>query len=148
MQSIINKRQSDHYYKALKTRTHLITMLIGILSRCDSMTEICEGIRALGSKLNHLGMEKAAAKSTASDELRNRGHEFFENLYFAIVKKYQSFLSDSRTFRLTFKEVLLIARIYDFFSIMYLATSSSMARFAYIRFNRAFSSSNSLIRFS
>jgi len=108
IQSLINKHQSDHYYKAFKTRTHLATMLFGILSRCDSMTEICEGLRALGGKLNHLGMEKAPAKSTASDGLRNRSHVFFEDLYFSLVKKYQSFLSDSRTFGLTFKEVLLI----------------------------------------
>ncbi len=108
IQSLINKHQSDHYYKAFKTRTHLVTMLFGIFSRCDSMTEICEGLRALGGKLNHLGLSKAPAKSTASDGLRNRDHGFFEDLYFALVKKYQSFLSDSRTYGLTFKEVLLI----------------------------------------
>jgi len=31
------------------------------------MTEICEGLRAMAGKLNHLGLEKAPAKSTASD---------------------------------------------------------------------------------
>jgi hypothetical protein len=62
----------------------------------------------LGGKLNHLGLEKAPAKSTACDGLRNRNSIFFEDLYFSLVKKYQSFLSDSRTFGLTFKEVLLI----------------------------------------
>jgi hypothetical protein len=108
IQGLINKHRSDFYYKAFKTRTHIITMLFGILSRCDSMTEICEGLRALGGKLNHLGLDRAPAKSTASDGLRNRSHQFFEDLYFSLVKKYKSFLSDSRTFGLTFKEVLLI----------------------------------------
>lgn len=108
LQGIINKHKSDYYYKAFKTRVHLITMLFGILSRCDSMTEICEGLRALGGKLNHLGLDKAPAKSTACDGLRNRSPKFFEELYFSLVKNYQSFLSDSRTFGLTFKEVLLI----------------------------------------
>ena len=108
IQTLINKHQSDHYYKAFKTRTHLITMLFGILSRCDSMTEICEGLRALEGRLNLLGLDKAPAKSTASDGLRNRNNLFFEDLYFSLVKKYQSFLSDSRTYGLTFKEVLLI----------------------------------------
>lgn len=108
IQSLINKHQSDRYYKAFKTRTHLLTMLFGILSRCDSMTEICEGLRALGGKLNHLGLEKAPSKSTASDGLRNRDHRFFEDLYFTLVERYKSFLSDSRTFGMTFKEVLLI----------------------------------------
>ena len=106
--SLIRKHESDYYYKTFKTRTHLFTMLFGILSRCDSMTEICEGLRAMGGKLNHLGMDQAPAKSTACDGLRNRSHEFFEDLYFTLVRHYQSFLSDSRTFGLTFKEVLLI----------------------------------------
>lgn len=106
--SIIKANDSDRYYKAFKTRTHLISMLFGILSRCDSMTETCEGLRAMGGKLNHLGLEKAPAKSTASDGLRNRDNQFFEDLYFSLVDKYKSFLSDSRTYGLTFKEVLLI----------------------------------------
>ncbi len=106
--SLVKQHNSDRYYKAFKTKTHIITMLFGIFSRCDSMTEICEGMRALGGKLNHLGLEKAPAKSTASDGLRNRDNRFFESLYFDLVKKYQTFLSDSRTYGLTFKEVLLI----------------------------------------
>ena len=108
IQGLVRKHNSDYYYKAFKTRTHLITMLFGILSRCDSMTEICEGMRALSGKLNHLGLKNAPAKSTACDGLRKRDSLFFEDLYFSLVKKYQSFLSDSRTFGLTFKEVLLI----------------------------------------
>jgi hypothetical protein len=106
--SLIKLHNSDHYYKAFKTRTHIITMLFGIFSRCDSMTETCEGLRAFGGKLNHLGLDKAPSKSTAGDGLRNRDNRFFESLYFELVKKYQSFLSDSRTYGLTFKEVLLI----------------------------------------
>jgi hypothetical protein len=72
------------------------------------MTEICEGLRAMGGKLNHLGMDQSPAKSTACDGLRNRSHKFFEDLYFTLVRHYQSFLSDSRTFGLTFKEVLIV----------------------------------------
>jgi len=108
IKGLIQKHNSDYYYKAFKSRTHLIVMLFGILSRCDSMHEICEGLRAMGGKLNHLGLQKAPAKSTASDGLRNRPSKFFEEVYFSLVRHYQGFLSDSRTFGLTFKEVLLI----------------------------------------
>ena len=108
LKSLVNKHNSDYYYKAFKSRTQLITVLFGILSRCDSMTEICEGLRAMGGKLNHLGLEKAPAKSTACDGMRNRDNKFFEDVYFKLVRQYQSFLSDSRTYGLTFKEVLLI----------------------------------------
>ena len=106
--SIVKRHNADYYYKAFKAKTQLVTMLFGIMSRCDSMTEICEGLRALGGKLNHLGFDKAPAKSTACDGLRNRDNRFFENVYFSLVHHYQSFLSDSRTFGLTFREVLLI----------------------------------------
>jgi hypothetical protein len=108
IKGIVQRHHADYYYKAYKSRTQLIVMLFGILSRCDSMHEICEGLRAMGGKLNHLGLQKAPAKSTASDGLRNRPSKFFEDVYFSLVDRYKSFLSDSRTFGLTFKEVLLI----------------------------------------
>ncbi len=108
LDSLIKKHKADYYYKAFKSKTQLITMLFGILSRCDSMGEICEGMRAMRGKLNHLGLKSSPAKSTACDGLRNRSDKFFEDIYFSLANRYQSFLSDSRTFGLTFKEVLLI----------------------------------------
>jgi len=106
--SLVRENKSDHYYKAFKSWDHLVTMLFGILSRCDSMAEICEGLRALSGKLNHLGLQKAPAKSTAGDGLRNRDSSFFEALYYKLADKYKGFLSDSRTYGLTFKELLII----------------------------------------
>ena len=105
---LVKKHNADRYYKAYKAKTQLITMLFGILSRCDSMNEICEGLRGMVGKLNHLGLTRAPAKSTACDGLRNRPSKFFEDVYFSLVDRYKSFLSDSRTYGLTFKEVLLI----------------------------------------
>ncbi len=105
---LVRDKKSDYYYKAFRSWDQLTVMLFGILSRCDSMSEICEGMKALGGKLNHLGMEKAPAKSTASDGLRNRDSSFFEALYYKLVEQYKGFLSDSRTFGLTFKELLII----------------------------------------
>jgi len=105
---LVKKHNADRYYKTFQAKTQLITMLFGILSRCDSMNEICEGLRAMGGKLNHLGLKKAPAKSTACDGLRNRPSKFFEDVYFSLVDRFKSFLSDSRTYGLTFKEVLLI----------------------------------------
>jgi hypothetical protein len=50
IESLVRKHNSDYYYKAFKSRTHLITMLFGIMSRCDSMTEICEGMRTVATR--------------------------------------------------------------------------------------------------
>jgi len=98
---LVKKHKADYYYKAFNAKTQLITVLFGILSRCDSMTEICEGLRAMSGKLNLLGLEKAPAKSTACDGMRNRDSKFFEDVYFRLVRHYQSVLSDCRTIGLT-----------------------------------------------
>ena len=105
---LVNRTDSDYYYKSFHSWPHLVTMLFGILSRCDSMGEICEGLQAMRGKLNHLGLNKAPSKSTAGDGLRNRSSHFFEALYYQLTEQYHSFLSDSRTFRLTLKELLIV----------------------------------------
>ena len=106
--SLVKKLGADHYYKAFKSWDHLATMLFGTLSRCDSMGEICEGMRGLSGKLNQLGMKKAPAKSSAGDGLRNRDSGFFEALYYQLVKQHSGFLSDSRTLGLTLKELFIV----------------------------------------
>lgn len=105
---LVKKKKSDHYYKAFKSWAHFVTMMFGIMSRCDSMTEVCEGLRGMSGKLNHLGMQKAPAKSSAGDGLRNRSNEFFESLYYDLAKRYHSFLSDSRTKGLTVKDLFIV----------------------------------------
>ena len=62
----------------------------------------------MSGKLNHLDLEKSSAKSSAGDGLRNRSNEFFEALYYQLIKRYASFLSNSRTYGLTFKELYIV----------------------------------------
>ncbi len=47
---------ANKYYKSFSSWTQLVSMLFGVLSRCDSSGEVCDGMRALEGKLNHLGM--------------------------------------------------------------------------------------------
>ena len=105
---LVKKKKSDYYYKAFKAWPHFVTMMFGILSRCDSMAETCEGLKGLSGKLNHLGLEKSPAKSSAGDGLRNRDNIFFEALYYELIERYKSFLSDSRTLGLTVKELFIV----------------------------------------
>lgn len=105
---LVKEHRSDHYYKSFKSWDHLVTMLFGILSRCDSMAETCEGLKGLSGKLNHLGLDKAPAKSSAGDGLRNRHHAFFEGLYYQLIQRYRSFLSVSRLEGLSIKELYII----------------------------------------
>ena len=105
---LVLSNSSDKYYKSFKTWPHFVTMMFGILSRCDSMAETCEGLRAMSGKLNHLGLDKSPAKSSAGDGLRNRKADFFEALYYKLTVQYSSFLSDSQTYGLTIKELFIV----------------------------------------
>ena len=71
-------------------------MLFGIFSRCDSMGEVCDGMRALSGKLNYLGMDCAPSKSTAGDALRDRSEEIFRLYYFELISYFRPLLSVSR----------------------------------------------------
>jgi len=88
--------KSDRYYKTFFSWEQLVTMLFGIFSRCDSMGEVCDGMRALAGKLNYFGMDSSPAKSTAGDALRDRDEELFRLFYFALIAHFSPFLSVSR----------------------------------------------------
>lgn len=104
---LVRKHQCDRYYKSYDSWTQLVTMLFGAFSRCDSMGEICGAMQGLGGKLNHLGLEKSPAKSTAGDGLRERDNEFFEEVYFMLLKHFQPLLSVSRIDNVSFSKLFI-----------------------------------------
>jgi hypothetical protein len=105
---LVKKHESDRYYKKFSTWTHFVTMMFGIYSRCDSVTEIVEGMIGCVGKLGHFGLKEVPPKSTVTDGNRQRDHTFFESLYFSLVKGYSSFLSSSRTIGLNIKELYIV----------------------------------------
>ena len=74
--ALVVQQKSDKGYRTFFTWEQLMVMLFGIFSRCDSMGEVCDGMRALEGKLNCLGLDCSPAKSTAGDALRERDNAF------------------------------------------------------------------------
>jgi len=101
---LVNQNGSDRYYKSFFSWEQLIVMLFGIFSRCDSMGEVCDGMRALAGKLNYLDMDIAPSKSTAGDALRNRDNEIFKLYYFVLIKYFEPLLSVSRKEKISFEK--------------------------------------------
>jgi hypothetical protein len=99
---LVNQCESDRYYKTFFSWEQLITMLFGIFSRCDSMGEVCDSMRALAGKLNYLEMDCSPSKSTAGDALRNRDNELFKLYYFALIEYFKPLLSVSRKEKVSF----------------------------------------------
>ena len=93
---LVLMRKSDRYYKSFFSWDQLVVMLFGIFSRCDSMGEVCDGLRAFAGKLNYFGMDCSPPKSTAGDALRDRDEELFRLFYFVLVAYFSPLLSVSR----------------------------------------------------
>ena len=83
-------------------------MMFGIFSRCDSVTEIVEGMIGCVGKLGQFGLKEVPPKSTITDGNRQRDNKFFESLYFSLVKRYSGLLSSSRTIGLNIKELYIV----------------------------------------
>lgn len=94
--SISSDLKSDHYIKRFKTYDHLITMLYSSFHNCRSIREVVTGMMACHGKLQHIGLSDYPKRSTLSDANRRRDSSVFEAIYFALFRRYESILSDSR----------------------------------------------------
>lgn len=110
--SIINaanrKHKANRYYKRIPLRVHLVSLLYGVLSYCNGLRELCEGMLACEGKLLHLGFDKAPARSTLSDANTRRSYLVFETIYFELLRKYHSFISDTRLKGLSIRNLKII----------------------------------------
>jgi len=102
------KHKSNRYYKKLPLRVHLVSLLYGVFSYCNGLRELCEGMLACEGKLTHLGLDKAPARSTISDANKKRSYQVFETIYNELLKKYHSFISDSRLKGLSIRNLKII----------------------------------------
>jgi hypothetical protein len=101
---VVLEQKSDYRCRTFSSWDEFVTLLFGILERCDSAREVCDGMAALGGKLNYLGMDAAPAKSTFNDALINRKSSVFEQFYFALLDYFSAFLSDSRKEEISFEK--------------------------------------------
>lgn len=76
---LVKQCGSDCYYKTLFSWDQLIIRLFGIFSQCDSMGEVCDG-------------------------MRNRDEALFRLYYFALTDYFRPFLSVSRKEKVSFEE--------------------------------------------
>lgn len=92
-----NTLKSESYVKRFDGYTHLIVMLFGILKHFDSLRELEIGMKAEVTKLNHLGINYVAKRSTVAEANIRRSQEFFSKVYADLLNRYTPFLADSRS---------------------------------------------------
>jgi hypothetical protein len=104
----VKRSASDFYCKGFYTWDHLVSMLFCTLGNCNSLREVAAACLGLKGKTEHLGLQKIPKRSTLSDANKRRTPKAFELIYHGLLKKYRSFISDSRLKEMFGKDVYLI----------------------------------------
>ncbi len=99
---------SDRYCKRFTTFQHLITMIYGVTSSCNSLRELCSGIVSYGDKISHCKFDYSPKRSTISDANKRRDCKVFELIYEDLLKEYLPDLSDTHQQLLVDKKVYAI----------------------------------------
>ncbi len=89
----VSDKDSDRYYKKLKTKEHLIFMLYGVVGKLESLNGLIKSLPFLGKNLSYFGINTLPARSTLADANRNRKSDVFEKLYELLVNYYRPQLS-------------------------------------------------------
>jgi hypothetical protein len=100
------EHKSDRYCKRFTTFQHLITMLYGVTSGCNSLRELCGGIVSYGNKIEHCKFDYTPRRSTVSDANKRRDCAVFEDIYYDLVDDYLPSLSDSH------KQLVIDKKVY------------------------------------
>ncbi|MCX8125432.1 MAG: DUF4372 domain-containing protein, partial [Spirochaetes bacterium] len=66
IEPIILKSASDKHSKKFKSKDHLLTMLIAVITRVQSIRDLCAMFFAHRSILHHLGIHNLPKRSTLS----------------------------------------------------------------------------------
>jgi Transposase DDE domain/Domain of unknown function (DUF4372) len=104
---IAKQYEADRYCKTFTTFSHLVTMLYGVLNKCQSIREVTSGLLAWETRLAHLGIESAPKRSTLSDANSRRSEEVFAKIYEHLYQDYRRLLPDSRSARGKMKDLQL-----------------------------------------
>ena len=93
---LVEKHQSNKHCKGNDAWSHFVTMLFCQFAKCDSLNDICNGMRSATGDHNHLGVSKSMCKSSLSYNNEHRDWRLFEEVYFMLLDALSPELKRSR----------------------------------------------------
>ena len=107
--SIALKYKADRYSKGLDTWTHLMSLLLAQLADFNSLRDICNNMRGMQGRIQHLGIAHAPSRNALSHQNKERSWEVFRAIYMALQKYLGQHLLFERRISLPgIKDVLLL----------------------------------------
>jgi len=89
-EKLVHKHSAERHAKGFKCWTQLVAMLFCHLAHAESLREICNGLFCCNGKLVHLGIKRLPRKSTLSYANEHRPAELYEDLFWSVLKHFQS----------------------------------------------------------
>lgn len=86
----VSKHKASRAAKGFECWTQFVAMLFCQLGRAHSLREICGGLASVEGKLNHLGVERAPARSTLAYANAKRPWELFEEVFMCLLQRCQA----------------------------------------------------------
>jgi hypothetical protein len=95
----VQKYKTDKYCSAYFTYDQLVSTMFGQLNCCSSLRDISLGIDQSPEFLADLDLKQSPAKSSMSYGNEKRNYQIFEELYYSLLKYYQTSLSRRPEFK-------------------------------------------------
>ncbi|MCC9041166.1 IS4 family transposase [Myroides sp. M-43] len=92
--SCVQKHSSDKGCSRYKTYDQFVALTYGQLNKCYSLNDISTGIGVSEVFVKDLGLTQSPARTTMSDDNKQRTWKVFETLYYELLKHYKTVLGD------------------------------------------------------
>ncbi|MCX7953804.1 MAG: IS4 family transposase [Bacteroidales bacterium] len=95
IEQIIQVSASDKHYKKFKSKDHILTMLVAVITRVQSIRDLCAMFLAHRSIIHHFGIYTLPKRSTLSYVNKRRHYSVFEKIYHRLYQNYRYDILDS-----------------------------------------------------
>lgn len=89
-QKVVQDHFSDKFSKGIDSWNHLVSMLFCHFGKVNSLRDISNGMKVAGGNLNHLGVTRAACKSSLSYVNGKRDWRLFQDFYYQLLDRLTS----------------------------------------------------------
>lgn len=118
--ALAEKHKSNKHSKGNDAWSHFVTMLFCQFAKCDSLNDICNGMRSATGDHNHLGVSKSMCKSSLSYNNEHRDWHLFEAVYYRLfeelapqLKRIRQFLPKRKIYLLDSTTIDLCLEVFD-----------------------------------
>ena len=103
---LVKQYKGDWHTKNLSSYNHLLHLLFGQLTGCDSLRDICLCLEAHNKTLYHLGFRKAVSHTSLSRANESRDYRIFEGLGLYLIATVRPMYSNIQLSQITIDNVI------------------------------------------